>query len=348
MKRRILVLTYWSFPDALIQTYTLPYLRIIRDILPEGSEIYLFTLERNQPEQPAKQIEPGIYHFSLALYPFGIKAANNWLKNFSKLKKLARQKNIDTIHTWCTPAGAIGWRLAKKTGLPLVLDSYEPHAEAMVETGTWRRGGIAHRLLFYLEKKQTFAAKWLIGVVPGMKEYARMKYGFSGENFLFKPACINLELFHPSKRKNAALLKSLGLENKIVCVYAGKFGGLYLREESFLFFKAAAQFWGERFRVLLLSSTPQEEINALCRAAGLDPEFIITRFVPHAEVPDYMGLGDFAFSAFKPVPSRKYCTPIKDGEYWAMGLPVAIPPGISRSEERRVGKECRSRWSPYH
>src|SRR2546430_8509597 len=24
------------------------------------------------------------------------------------------------------------------------------------------------------------------------------------------------------------------------------------------------------------------------------------------------------------------------------------PPSITRSEERRVGKECRSRWSPYH
>ena len=24
------------------------------------------------------------------------------------------------------------------------------------------------------------------------------------------------------------------------------------------------------------------------------------------------------------------------------------PVGIARSEERRVGKECRSRWSPYH
>ena len=22
--------------------------------------------------------------------------------------------------------------------------------------------------------------------------------------------------------------------------------------------------------------------------------------------------------------------------------------GVERSEERRVGKECRSRWSPYH
>src|SRR2546430_5751453 len=27
---------------------------------------------------------------------------------------------------------------------------------------------------------------------------------------------------------------------------------------------------------------------------------------------------------------------------------VRIPPGMHRSEERRVGKECRSRWSPYH
>ena len=30
-------------------------------------------------------------------------------------------------------------------------------------------------------------------------------------------------------------------------------------------------------------------------------------------------------------------------------MPEMIDKGISlRSEERRVGKECRSRWSPYH
>ena len=29
------------------------------------------------------------------------------------------------------------------------------------------------------------------------------------------------------------------------------------------------------------------------------------------------------------------------------GVPSG-PPSESRSEERRVGKECRSRWSPYH
>ena len=31
-----------------------------------------------------------------------------------------------------------------------------------------------------------------------------------------------------------------------------------------------------------------------------------------------------------------------------MAAAVVIFAGILRSEERRVGKECRSRWSPYH
>src|SRR2546427_3865998 len=30
------------------------------------------------------------------------------------------------------------------------------------------------------------------------------------------------------------------------------------------------------------------------------------------------------------------------------GAPTTLVAGLARSEERRVGKECRSRWSPYH
>ena len=35
---------------------------------------------------------------------------------------------------------------------------------------------------------------------------------------------------------------------------------------------------------------------------------------------------------------------------WALGhlVTLADPEEYDRSEERRVGKECRSRWSPYH
>src|SRR5256884_1433595 len=38
------------------------------------------------------------------------------------------------------------------------------------------------------------------------------------------------------------------------------------------------------------------------------------------------------------------CTPCREGTGWIEKLAAKM----ERSEERRVGKECRSRWSPYH
>ncbi len=331
--KHILVLTYWGMSDALIQTYTLPYLRIILKLLPEGSTIRFLTLERSGIASEEKMIEKGIYHFSFPLYRFGLKAMFSWISNLRKLKKIIRENNITTIHTWCTSAGGIGWLLSKRTGIPLVLDSYEPHSEAMIETGTWKKGGLAHRILFYLEKKQTHHAQWLIGVVPAMQQYAAEKYDYHGNNFLFKPACVDLEKFNLSKRKNPSLLKALNLEDKITCVYLGKFGGLYLKEKAFDFFRKGFDHWGDKFRVLLITSTNRNDIDALCKQAGILPEKVISKFLPPEEVPDYLGLGDFAISAVMPVPSRKCCTPIKNGEYWAMGIPILIGQGISEDSE---------------
>src|SRR3712207_9549169 len=38
------------------------------------------------------------------------------------------------------------------------------------------------------------------------------------------------------------------------------------------------------------------------------------------------------------------------GRQWKRAIQVilGVGSGIARSEERRAGKECRSRWSPYH
>ncbi|HEU4719603.1 MAG TPA: glycosyltransferase [Bacteroidia bacterium] len=333
MARNILVLTYWSFDDPLIGIYTLPYLRIIRDILPEDSRIHLLTLERDGESEQENGIEKGIFHFSFALHPFGANALFSWMKNIRKLRRFIRTNKIDTIHTWCTPAGGIGWRLSKKTGIPLVLDSFEPHADPMVETGTWKKNGIAFRVLSFLEKKQVNHAKWVIGVVPGVKKYAQEKYGYSGNNFFAKPACIDTQRFNVTERKNPELLRSLGLENKIVCVCAGKFGGLYLEEEASGFFRQAFEKWRDDFRLLLLTSAPRETVEKITGAAGIPAGNVVSLFVPNEKMPAYLGLADFAFSHYKPVPSRKYCTPIKDGEFWGVGLPVVIPAGISEDSD---------------
>ncbi len=86
-------------------------------------------------------------------------------------------------------------------------------------------------------------------------------------------------------------------------------------------------------RTLLLTGHTDAEIKKYCDAAGLDESIIIRKFVPHEEVPNYMGLGDFGITPVKPAPTKRHCTPIKDGEYWALGLPVVIPDHISDDSE---------------
>src|SRR2546422_8748838 len=53
---------------------------------------------------------------------------------------------------------------------------------------------------------------------------------------------------------------------------------------------------------------------------------------------------------FPPPRSREIVRALLDNRRIVSYLEIAAPGGHDafRSEERRVGKECRSRWSPYH
>jgi hypothetical protein len=239
------------------------------------------------------------------------------------------------LHAWCMPAGALGWLLAVSTGTPLHIDSYEPHAEAMVENGSWRRTGWAYRILAWFERRLTRRAAVLISCTEGYLQAAPglFRTSFAQKRTFVKPACTDLQLFRPELRKDPQLLAELGLEGAMVAVYAGKFGGIYLRQEVFAFLAACHLHWGTRFRALLLTNHPESELRAWAAAEGLPWEAVVLRFVPHAEVPRYMGLGDFGLTPVLSAPSKRYCTPIKDGEYWALGLPVVITPNISDDTE---------------
>jgi len=334
----VLVLTYWSYNDALIQTYTLPYLKQISAQLPRGSKIFLLTLDKEPLQTNPDLSEWNTELISVAYEAFGIKGMFMWVRVLHRLVRLIRRENVKTIHAWCTPAGMIGTMLAQFTGRRLIIDSYEPHAEAMVENGSWKPNGIAFKILMYFERKQTLFATYLICATEGMKTYAREKYGHRKHNLFVKPACVDLELFSELNRKNPKLLSELGLEKKIVCVYAGKFGGIYLDREVFAFFAACQQSWKNDFHVLLLTNHPRNELESFAAVEGFDVKAMTTRFVTHREIPDYMGLGDFAITPVKPVPTKRYCTPIKNGEYWALGLPVVTTPNISDDSEIIVAK----------
>jgi len=335
-ENNILVFSQWSFKDALIQTYTLPYVDIIRNII--SPEIKIFVVTAEQPEIALTKEEIGevnkqwaAKNMQLLAQPykrFGLKKIMAAIGDIFSWCKLIKKEKIKTIHAVCTPAGGIAYLLSKLTGTELVIDSYEPHAEAMVENGTWQKNGLAYKILFSLEKRQTRRAKALIGTTAGMKQYAAEKYGVQVKNFFVKPACVDMQNFFP-KEKDKELLKELSLENKIVCVYAGKLGGIYLKSEVFDFIKICHDRWKDDFSFLMLTNALRDDIDTECERVGLPKNVVISKFVFHNEIPSYLSLGDFAINPVKPVPTKKYCTSIKDGEYWAMGLPIVISPNIS-------------------
>lgn len=329
----ILALTYWSFREPLIQAATLPHLRAMRKALPEKSIIYLLTLEK-----PCIALEgadklrvceslraEGIELITRPYYTFGLRAAFAWAANIIILRNLCRRHKVQCLHAFATPIGAVAYVLHRITGIPFVVDSYEPHAEAMVENKSWKKGSIAYRLLLRMERLQSKHALAVLSAAEGMRDYSALHYGCIPAVFLVKPAGVDIETFHPAENHAA--------KNDIVCVYAGKFGGIYLDIEVFRLFAAARQFWGPRFRVLLLSDASSALVNRYCAETGVPPESIELIHADHTEVAGYLRKADFALNPVKPVPSKRYCTSIKDGEYWASGLPVIIPPQISDDSE---------------
>jgi glycosyltransferase involved in cell wall biosynthesis len=341
-KRNILILTYWDFNSALVQTYTLPYVLQIKEQLSPGSQIYIMTLSdklsmrRIQTANSIQKLrEKNIHVLNFGYQPFGISMILRLICIVSYLVYFSVKRKINTIHAWCTPAGAIGYLLALLTGKQLVVDSFEPHAETMVEGKTWKKNSLAYRLLFALEKLQLRRAKEVICATEGMIDHSQRLYGIKKKRYFVKPACVDLSLFDFEKFATTYMV-DLPLKEK-VCIYAGKFGGIYLEKEVFDFFKVAYDYWNGNFTALLLSNHSDGEIKNYCEASGLPTSAVIKKFIDHNDVPAYMAVSHFGICPVKPLPSKQYCTPIKNGEYWAMGLPVVITKDIS--DDSRIIEE---------
>jgi hypothetical protein len=335
-EKNILVLTYFSFKDGLIQAYTLPYLKLIHKVSPQR-KIFLLTKEKEGMEITASErlkidnqlLEHNVYWTPNDYVPFGVQAMIMQVTLVMKLFFFIRKHQIETLHCWGTPPGVEAFILSKLTGKRLIIDSFEPHAEAQVENGSWTKKSLGYKVLWYFEKKMALHAETLIYTAQNMVQYAKEKYGAYDAKEFVKPACVNLDQFSKSHVKNNTLLNELGLKDKVVALYTGKFGGIYHDVEVFQYLKAASEFWPNNFAALIISPTPRAEIKLYCHKVNLDPDLVISRFVPHEKIASYMGLADFALTPVRSVPTKKCCTPIKDGEYWALGLPVVITRDIS-------------------
>ncbi len=140
----------------------------------------------------------------------------------------------------------------------------------------------------------------------------------------------------------ARIRQSLDIaESDVVLMYLGKFGGMYMEEEAFAFFKQCVSFEGLALKIMVLSHDDHDRLRRLFEAWGIDEQYWSLKLAQRAEVPAYISAADFGFVAVRQRPGKRFCSPIKDGEYWACGLPLIIPDGISDdyllAEQHRIG-----------
>jgi glycosyltransferase involved in cell wall biosynthesis len=222
-----------------------------------------------------------------------------------------------------------GYWLNLVTRVPYIVESFEPHAAYMSESGIWSKYGLACIIESYYEKMAKKTATALVVVSYNYyKQLVEIEH-ISSKKVYLAPCAVQLDIFHPcmaqrrSKRAELAIM-----ETERVGIYVGKFGGIYYDAEAFNLFKRAYDFFKGEFRLLILTPTPIFIIESRLESVQFPLDRVLITYASHHEVPNYLAAADFAFSPIKPTASRRFCSPIKDGEYWAMGLPILITEGV--------------------
>ncbi|MCC6841105.1 MAG: glycosyltransferase [Flavobacteriales bacterium] len=336
---RLLFISYWSAEEPLVRSTIVPYLRLMsRSNLVE--RVWLVTVERGgDPRVPGLEELPHVEHIGV---PMRNKGRGLWAKAelFVRLvlvlRRLVKVHGIHVVDAKGALAGGLAHLVHKLTAVPYVVESFEPHSGYMADTGTWSRQGLYYRMATWLERMQRRSARYLVTVTRNYAAYL-MGLGVPQDRVRIIPSITELEQFRYNAAARSKMRSALGWEHAVVGVYVGKFGGLYYDEEAFAIFKRASEVFGRDFRLVLLTSMPVEQVDRRLAAAGLEHGKVIVRYERHDRIPAWLSASDLAFSTIRYARHGLYQSPVKNGEYWANGLPILLCNGVG--DDHRIIQE---------
>lgn len=330
---RILFIGFWGLDDPLTLSTTFPNLQLLAEM--DNVELIRFaTVERDDLPAPVLKLPfatTKITHQALQSRPgrtlIGTKL-EEFLRFPRELADTARELGIDVIIGRGAMAGALAYLTSQRIGKPFYVESFEPHADYMLESGVWSRYDPRFIFQRFWEGKEKKHAR---GLMPVAENYRRQlqREGLRADKIVTVPCPVNLEAFVPDAAAGQAMRQRLGFAaDAVVGIYVGKFGDIYYDAEAFDLFRAAADYFGPTFRLVVLTPNPAADVTAKLRRVGLSDEHFFVTKAPHHEVPAYLSAANFAFAPIKPADCRQYCSPVKVGEYWASGLPVLLTEGV--------------------
>lgn len=319
---KVAFISYWGVEDGLFKATVLPHLKVLSK-LEQVKEIRLISVERSDFPSSRLGLNKVSFHPVLEISS-GFIGKIKTIREISK--KLRSFDHVDVVFARSSLAAIPVYFYHKKSRCPFVVESFEPHADYMVETGEWKRGGVKDRILRYFEKKECQKASYLLPVSENYK-ITLEKNGVDPSKLMVLPCTVDLELFNRNINDRERIRQKLGLEDKIVGIYVGKFGGLYEEEKAFQIFEESLSQFSD-FHLLILSPQSKDMIEELAKRASFSSNKMTVMKVDSEEVPQYLSAADIAFATYKTIPSNQYLSPIKLGEYFANELFVICSPGV--------------------
>lgn len=323
---RILFVSYWGIDEGLSASTVIPHLNILASF-PGVEKIFFCSIERTNPSAQPASLGEKIVHIPLTsdAQKSAIRTKINDFKIFpAKLISICQEHQVDFILCRSSLAGALGFLVHRKLNIPYAVESFEPHADYMLESGVWSRYDPRFWIQRYFERTIRKTASVLLPVSQHYRDRL-LSDGIAADRIILQPCCVALEkfVFSDSDRSRIRQYYNI-LPDAIVGIYAGKFGGIYYEQEAFDLYAEAFHYFGERFFLIILSADDEKRIHKGITKARLPEGRVLFIKAEHDQVPSFLSAADFAFSTIKPAPSRIYCSPIKDGEYWGNGLPILI------------------------
>jgi len=324
----LLFISYWGIHDGLTQSTVIPHIKILSqyDII---DKIILITIERESIPQSIN-INEKTEHIPIPtntyLSPF-IHKIIDFIQIPKILKQLCQNASIDKIIARGVLAGALALRISKETNIPFYVESFEPHADYMKDTGVWKKWSLKYLYQKKWEKQQCKKASGIMTVAKGYTEYLKNQFS-SFPKITTVPCAVDLTLFKFNHNDRIKVRNKLEInEEQIVGVYTGKFGGLYIDSSELIALAPIFDFF-KNLKLIILTSNPKEEVQSAFNSIYKSQGSIFIKNVPHYDVPKYLSAADFALSLNKSFPSGQFLSPVKIGEYWANGLPVIMTEGI--------------------
>lgn len=326
---KILYLGYWPSGDGLTQSVIVPRLEMLSRFQ-KVKEIVFCSVERGDSEPLTVTIPKVTQLFFRSEQKSNVffTKLSDFREWYLMMKDCIRQKEISLLVCNSPLAGIIGYYLNMKMKVPYVVECFEPHATYMLEAGAWRFWDPRYLALTFYEWRQRKTAFKLATVSPAYSAKLLME-GVPSSKIVMVPNCIALEKFEFKPERRSAKRSELGIDEKdLAGIYVGKFGDIYYDEEAFDLFAEAFHFFGEKFWLVILTPASPNVIFQKMKRRNISEKHIVVAHVSRESVPGFLSASDFAFSTIRPSPSRVYCCPIKNGEYWANGLPILLEDGI--------------------